>query len=113
MPQRTAKLIHEKILAKDHFLLVTHEHPDGDAIGSVNALAEMLENLGKSHTIFCTTPTPEQFDFLRHTPRMTSSHSVWKKSYDAIIVCDAGDLDYAGVDELMKQQKKPLRRWWI
>ncbi|MBT3539376.1 bifunctional oligoribonuclease/PAP phosphatase NrnA [Candidatus Parcubacteria bacterium] len=108
MPQRTAKLIHEKILEKDRFLLVTHQNPDGDAIGSVNALGEMLESLGKEHTIFCSTSASDQFDFLPHTTDITSDPEIWKKMYDVIIVCDSGDLRYAGVDKLIKYQENPF-----
>ncbi|PLX26254.1 hypothetical protein C0581_04885 [Candidatus Parcubacteria bacterium] len=108
MPQRTAKLIHEKILEKDRFLLVTHQNPDGDAIGSVNALGEMLHTLEKDYTIFCATPASDQFDFLPHTTHITSDPDIWKHSYDVIIVCDAGDLRYAGVDELIRHQADPF-----
>jgi len=104
MPQRTAKLIHEKILEKDNFLVVIHEHPDGDALGSANALGEMFTMLNKKYTLFCVTPTPDQFHFLPHTKHITSDETVWKQTYGAIIVCDSGDLRYAGIDELIKHQ---------
>lgn len=35
----------------DRLLLMTHEHPDGDAIGSLVALHRMLESVGKTSTM--------------------------------------------------------------
>jgi len=102
MPQRTAKQIHEKILEKDNFLLITHQNPDADAIGSVSALGQFLASINKKYTIFCVTPVSQQFHFLRHARDVVNHESVWKKEYGVVIICDSGDLRYAGVDEYIK-----------
>ena len=47
VPEQLVDLIQKT----DNFVLMTHVHPDGDALGSLLALAEVLEGLGKR--VFC------------------------------------------------------------
>ena len=44
--------------------IATHVNPDGDAIGSVMALAGFLKNLGKPFRVINDSKTPEIFQFL-------------------------------------------------
>ncbi len=46
----------EEIRTGEHFLLVTHEHPDGDAIGSLVAMHGILRALGKDSLMFIAAP---------------------------------------------------------
>lgn len=102
MPQRTAKRIYNEIQSAEHIILVPHQHPDGDALGSVTALADFLERIGKPFTIFCATGIPDNLRFLEHTDNITSNPNVWKTSKQStIILVDSGDLSYAGVDQLI------------
>jgi phosphoesterase RecJ-like protein len=52
--------------AHDRFLLVTHENPDGDALGSLLALSLALERLGKDATMYLygDTPLPKEYAFM-------------------------------------------------
>src|SRR5271155_4070735 len=43
------------------FLLASHTRPDGDAIGSVLALAEVLDQLGCQADIVFADPTPPSY----------------------------------------------------
>ena len=60
--------------AHPRFLLTSHSRPDGDAIGSVLALAEVLEQLGRKVDIILADPVPATYtslpnlDRIRHTP---------------------------------------------
>ena len=51
---------------RDRFLGVTHENPDGDALGSMLALALGLQSLGKDVEMFLAgeAPTPAEYRFL-------------------------------------------------
>lgn len=106
MSKQIAQRIHEKILTYNHLLLVTHQNPDGDAAGSVSALAQALKNLGKQVTILCITPFPSQFHFLPHIHESTSDVSILQHHKEGIIVCDSGDLKYAGVEQYTKSHHK-------
>ncbi len=51
----------------DRFVLATHEHPDGDAIGSLLALGWLLESLGKEVVVHVgpeDLPLPYEYDWL-------------------------------------------------
>ena len=50
----------------ERFLLVTHEHPDGDALGSLLAMHEILTALGKDSVMFMAAdefPLPYEYRF--------------------------------------------------
>jgi phosphoesterase RecJ-like protein len=67
-----AKPTREQALAtlRDHdkFLLTTHERPDGDAVGSLSAMQQVLSALGKDSVAFLTAdefPLPYEYRFIR------------------------------------------------
>lgn len=50
---------------KNRILLATHEHPDGDALGSMIAMFSVLTRMpGKEVVMFSKDPVPEHFGFL-------------------------------------------------
>lgn len=83
----------EIIKNSQKILLVTHDRPDGDALSSVCAMAELLENLGKEYLGYCLDQPPAQFNFLPHFEKIT-----WKKdklefdSIDLIIALDCSNM---------------------
>jgi phosphoesterase RecJ-like protein len=56
----------ETLRANDRFLAVTHENPDGDALGSMLAITLGLRSLGKDVEMFLASdaPTPGEYSFL-------------------------------------------------
>ena len=55
------------IRSGDRFLIVTHEHPDGDALGSLIAMQALLTALGKDCLMFigrADLPLPSEYRFL-------------------------------------------------
>jgi phosphoesterase RecJ-like protein len=50
----------------DRFLLVTHESPDGDALGSILATKLALDQLGKDAVMYLhgSAPLPREYDFM-------------------------------------------------
>jgi bifunctional oligoribonuclease and PAP phosphatase NrnA len=54
------------IRADDRFVLVTHEHPDGDALGSLVAMQSVLRGLGKDSVMMIAPedlPLPKEYRF--------------------------------------------------
>ncbi len=53
---QTVASTREQVLARirddEHFALATHEHPDGDALGSLVAMQELLQSLGKDSVMY-------------------------------------------------------------
>jgi len=108
MSKQTAQKIHKALTLSNRVLLIPHQHPDGDAVGAVGALAHMLYREGIHFDIYCLTNVPSQYDFAPYAHRISSDVSLWKHTYDAIVVCDSGDPTYAGIaDKLTRLKNAP------
>jgi bifunctional oligoribonuclease and PAP phosphatase NrnA len=61
------KAIADALRRHDRFLIVTHENPDGDALGSMLAAALALRQLGKDGVMYLPgkTPLPGEYAFMR------------------------------------------------
>ncbi len=61
------------VLKKNNtFLVTTHLHADGDAIGSEIVFLELLESLGKKAVILNDTPLPSLYSFLPGSEKITT-----------------------------------------
>src|SRR5690242_12919253 len=60
------KAIADALRRHDRFLVVTHENPDGDALGSLLATTLALRQLGKDAVMYLagTTPLPREYAFM-------------------------------------------------
>ena len=56
----------DAIRANDRFLLVTHENPDGDALGSIRAMKLVLDALGKDSVMYVggEMALPPDYEFM-------------------------------------------------
>ena len=56
----------DALRSNDRFLLVTHENPDGDALGSLLATKLALEQLGKDAVMYLygDAPLPKEYGFM-------------------------------------------------
>ncbi|MBO4216851.1 MAG: DHH family phosphoesterase [Clostridia bacterium] len=60
----TLKDLCDKLLSRDNYLILTHERPDADTIGSAAALAGILRSVGKSAFFACADEIPRTLRFL-------------------------------------------------
>lgn len=74
--------------------LVSHIHPDGDAIGSLIALGLALEAMGKTVTMFNVSPIPAVYRFLPAADRIVSEDG--DSEYDIAFILDCGELKRIG-----------------
>ncbi len=60
------RAVADAIRSHDRFLLVTHENPDGDALGSILATKLALDQLGKDAVMYLygTAPLPAEYQFM-------------------------------------------------
>jgi bifunctional oligoribonuclease and PAP phosphatase NrnA len=68
MPQMTdLQAVVEALHAHDRFLVVTHENPDGDALGSLLATTVALRQLGKDVQMYLSGggPLPREYAFMQ------------------------------------------------
>src|SRR5205814_1477012 len=67
-PQKTSEVaaVGDAIRSHDRFLLVTHENPDGDALGSILAFKLALDQLGKDSVMYLygDAPLPAEYSFM-------------------------------------------------
>jgi phosphoesterase RecJ-like protein len=97
----------EQILAElalgEKFLLTTHENPDGDALGSLLAMHEVLGLMGKDSIMFMSAdefPLPYEY---RHLPLVDVVHELPSDADERTIVfLDCGNVDRMPVNFLKR-----------
>lgn len=70
-------------------LLIAHERPDGDCIGSALGLMHMLEALGKTCVPACADRPPRNLSFLPGIERV--QQTLGTAAFDLVIALDAGE----------------------
>lgn len=83
----------KKLKSETNVALFCHMRPDGDCIGSANALKLVLSSLGIKVKIFCEDAIPERFWFLSETKEIESSLT---EDFSALIAIDCGDITRLG-----------------
>lgn len=73
--------------AAQRVLIGTHQHPDGDALGSTLALMHALRLQGKEVTAYIPDAAPDFFSFLPGIVELTTTKPD-VKSFDAVVVLD-------------------------
>lgn len=114
IPGKDKKLFEEIfniIQGNDNFLIITHDFPDGDCLGSQVALYELLKLLGKNVSMLCSSDIPYQYEFLPHIDKIKKNIDDvlidWKKK-DCVCFClDSADegrfnTDIATLKKLVK-----------
>lgn len=99
-------MIPEKVVAavkqSRNVVLFTHTHPDGDALGSLLGLAEILESLGKKVFCFMEEPVSHLYDFLPGQQRTSIKFEEYSDFIETAgddilaIALDCGDVDRLG-----------------
>ena len=79
----------------ERFLVATHVNPDGDAIGSLGALALVLEGMGKQVVAYCQDEVPLFLRFLPYSDRIVREIS-GPDHFEVAVVLDCGELDRIG-----------------
>ena len=87
-----------KLIGAKRVLIGTHEHPDGDAVGSSLALRHVLESHGVSSTVYLPDPAPEFFEFLPGLADVTTVKPV-AEEYDAVVLLDYTQLYRTHLEE--------------
>jgi phosphoesterase RecJ-like protein len=106
--QSTVELINKS----ENVLITTHTRPDGDACGSVVAMCDVLEALGKSVKPLILSPIPQWYEFLftRHIPVLGEDIKLEDLTegrfgnFDLIIIVDTNS--YNQLPEFEKYLKK-------
>ncbi|MFA6553121.1 MAG: DHH family phosphoesterase [Patescibacteria group bacterium] len=98
--------INEAVTKATSILVISHQNPDGDAIGSLIGISHYLQYRQKTHVLFCLTAVPEYLRFISGSEKIQNDETILKKNeYDLVILLDSGDLQYAGVAEHFRTLK--------
>ncbi len=81
---------------KGSLLILTHENPDGDALGSAMALYLFLKKKGKDVYVGCKDEVPHFLDFIPHSDEVIKLPD--GRFYDAGIIVDASGFYRAGTE---------------
>jgi phosphoesterase RecJ-like protein len=91
----------EEILRADRFIVVTHENPDGDALGSLIAMQEILTALGKDSAMFIDAaefPLPHEYRFFALPGLVTTPPDDLRER--TIMFLDCGNVDRGPAEAL-------------
>ncbi|MGA9285309.1 MAG: DHH family phosphoesterase [Solirubrobacteraceae bacterium] len=91
---RTRRLVLERVRADASFVVATHEHPDGDALGSLIGMHGLLTALGKDSEMFISEsdlPLPREY----RCPAL--DHAIQSAPTDigerTVVMLDCGNID--------------------
>jgi phosphoesterase RecJ-like protein len=91
----------EKIISDNKkFLIITHDYPDGDSLGSQVALYQILSGLKKNVTSLCSCELPYQYSFLPDLDKIkTSMEEIDLSAREHICFClDCADETRMNID---------------
>lgn len=87
------QLFHERLNRAERVFVVTHLHPDGDAIGSLGFMIQWLEALGKPYTAYTAGPLPHNFSYVPgYFSMLTDADRFDLADYDLIVSVDCANL---------------------
>ena len=100
----TVSEVVEALRSADRFVLCTHEHPDGDALGSLAAMQHVLTALGKDAVSFMSAeefPLPYEYRFLVLDRLVTVPPDDLDER--TIVFLDCGNIDRNPADVLKRE----------
>jgi len=93
--------IHMGLKMAQNVLIGTHEHPDGDALGSSLALMHALRLQGKRVTVYVPDQAPDMFAYLPGFDELTYERPD-PALYDVVVVLDSTTVERAHLDGVIE-----------
>jgi len=95
--QKSAKIreLISAIRKNERFMVATHVHPDGDAIGALLGMKLILHRLGKKVDVYSQDRFPPEFEFLSQA-RTVYNRPLESVEYEVAILVDCGDFERVG-----------------
>lgn len=78
-------------------LLVGHLSPDGDSLGSLLALGQVLRDMGKVATVFVPEGIPEKYRFLPGSDSVVSEAACLPQEPCTVVILDCGEWERTGL----------------
>jgi phosphoesterase RecJ-like protein len=101
-------------------LVTTHENPDGDALGSMLAMAMLLRNLGWG-PVWCANqdPVPHIYEWLPESETVLGPEALkqalneFAGDIGAVVVLDVAQFSRLGTIGDIARAKSPEAPWWV
>jgi len=87
--------VSQAIQEGDRFLITSHVNPDGDALGSMLALAAGIKSIGKSVKVYNRDGAPQNLAFLPGASEVSKELKV-DEEFDAAFIVDCAEKERAG-----------------
>ncbi|GMV94171.1 MAG: DHH family phosphoesterase [Candidatus Hydrogenedentota bacterium] len=96
MPKTDKDEVIEALCAASRVLVTSHVNPDGDAVGSVLALAQLARSLGADDVVMSLhDPVPRVYDWLAGVDEILPPDEV-TGSFDTVLIADANSCERVG-----------------
>lgn len=103
MNQILTNKIKQTLLGAENILVLTHQKPDGDALGSSLAFGKFLDALGKKNMVFSLGPITPTADFLSGRSKVKSRPEELDLAiFDLIVALDCGDFKQTGIEKELR-----------
>lgn len=89
-------------------LILQHQNPDGDSLGSALAFGSLLTRMGKRVTLAVEGKVPEYLGFLPGSKRIRQGEKLFLDDYDVLVLIEAQSVDRTGVQTEKKDFKGPV-----
>ena len=81
------------LLRHQRILVLAHQKPDGDALGSVLGMRSFLRNLGKQADALFPSPLPERYRSFAGPVLTALSRQEAEQTYDLIVLLDCANAE--------------------
>jgi phosphoesterase RecJ-like protein len=104
---KNLKKLDEFVEKSNKIAIVAHADPDGDSIGSIMALREILKTKGKDVDFFINGEIPFNYKFIKDLDKASLSYK--EKKYDLFFALDSSDEGrLSDKVDIMKNSKKTI-----
>lgn len=97
------KLAYKKLLEAQKVLLVGHTSPDPDALSSIGAILELLEENKIDFYAYTQDKIDGLYDFIPHEDKVSNQKPENLKAFDVIVILDCGSISRTDLEEEIKE----------
>lgn len=100
--------LNDIIKSSKNILIISHLNPDGDTLGSLCAMSEMIKNnFHKECELLCVSKIPKTYDFLPSVSKIKTLDKIdTSREYDLVINVDVAAIDRIGEAKILFDRGK-------
>ncbi len=100
--------LNDIIKSSKNILIISHINPDGDTLGSICALADVIkDNFHKECDLLCPSRVPKTYEFLHNSEKIKTLEEMdFSREYDLVICVDDAALDRIGDAKTLFEKAK-------